>query len=239
LYNFTRRIDFETTIDWQEHNQLVKTAFSVDVRATEATYDIQFGNVKRSTTWNTSWDYAKFETIAHQWVDLSEYNYGVSLLNDCKYGHDIKDKVMRLTLIKSAVSPDPHADQGTHEFTYSLYPHKDGWREAQTVQEAFYLNEPLFVASGVPAASLKLFDISNENIMIDAVKKAENGEFIILRLHEFAGGKAVARLSIAKPILWWCECDLMENLPAEKELSEEISFQMNPYEIKTFAIKIK
>ena len=122
VYSDSRRIDYVTNVDWHERQQLLKTAFPVEVRATEATYDIQFGNVKRPTHWNTSWDHARFETVGHQWVDLSERNYGVSLLNDCKYGHDIKDNVIRLSLIKSAIYPDPVADQGDHEFTYSLIP---------------------------------------------------------------------------------------------------------------------
>src|SRR5699024_592480 len=120
VYSSSRRIDFKTQINWQERQRLLKAAFPVDVRATEATYDIQFGNVKRPTHWNTSWDQARFETVGHQWADLSEGGYGVSLLNDSKYGYDIKDHVMRLSLLKSAIHPDPHADEGHHEFTYSL-----------------------------------------------------------------------------------------------------------------------
>src|SRR4029078_6386555 len=95
LYSHSRRIDFKTKVDWQERQQLLKVAFDVDIRATEATYDIQFGNVKRPTHWNTSWDMARCESIGHQWVDFAERDYGVSLLNDSKYGHDIKDHTMR------------------------------------------------------------------------------------------------------------------------------------------------
>lgn len=240
LYSSKKRIDFETKVDWREHNQLLKTAFTVDIRATEATYDIQFGNVKRSTTWNTSWDYAKFETIAHQWVDLSEYGYGVSLLNDCKYGHDIKDKVMRLTLIKSAVSPDPQADQGLHQFTYSIYPHKGDWRAADTVKEAFYLNEPLFVHEGeLKKLASSLFDFVDDNIIVDAIKKAEVEDCLIIRLHEFAGGKSTIKIGMKKPVAWWCECDLMEKASGPKNISNDLEFEINPYEIKTFEIKFE
>src|SRR5699024_7862502 len=100
VYAESRRIDFKTHVDWQERQRLLKVAFPVDVRSTEATYDNQYGNVKRPTHWNTSWDYARFETVGHQWADLSEGGYGVSLLNDSKYGYDIKDHVMRLSLLK-------------------------------------------------------------------------------------------------------------------------------------------
>ena len=123
VYANRRRIDFKTEVDWHEHQILLKAAFPVDVRSTKATYEIQFGNVERPTHWNTSWDYAKFETVAHKWVDLSQRDFGVSLLNDCKYGHDVKDNVMRLTLLKSGIEPDPNADHGHHEFIYSLLPH--------------------------------------------------------------------------------------------------------------------
>ncbi|ECD6517476.1 alpha-mannosidase, partial [Salmonella enterica subsp. enterica] len=100
VYKHSRRIDFITKTDWQEREQLLKAGFDVDIRNTVATYDIQYGNVQRPTHWNTSWDMAKFETVAHQWVDYSQRDYGVSILNDCKYGHDIKDQTMRITLLK-------------------------------------------------------------------------------------------------------------------------------------------
>ena len=148
VYRDSRRIDFVTRVDWQERQQLLKAAFHVGVRATEATYDIQYGNVKRPTHWNTSWDYARFETVGHQWADLSERNYGVSLLNDCKYGYDIKDHVMRLSLLKSAIYPDPEADRGQHEFTYSLLPHKGDWLDGGTAGEAWSLNHPLQAYKG-------------------------------------------------------------------------------------------
>ena len=131
-------------MDWHEQRKLMKVAFPVDIRSTEATYDIQFGNVKRPTHWNTSWDMARFETVGHQWADLSRTGYGVSLLNDCKYGYDIKDQTIRLSLLKAAIYPDPTADQGEHEFTSSL-PHQGDWRVGQTVKQAWFLNNRLKV----------------------------------------------------------------------------------------------
>jgi alpha-mannosidase len=117
LYSHSRRLDFRTNVDWQQRLQLLKVAFPVDIRAKEATYNIQYGNVKRPTHWNTSWDFARFESVGQQWADLSEGGYGVSLLNDSKYGYDIKNNVMRLTLLNSPVFPDPEADRGIHPFT--------------------------------------------------------------------------------------------------------------------------
>ncbi|MGL6175232.1 MAG: alpha-mannosidase, partial [Cellulosilyticaceae bacterium] len=148
VYAKDRRIDFKTSVDWRERKQLLKVAFPVNIRATYATYDIQYGNVRRATNWNTSWEQARFETVGHKWVDLSERHYGVSLMNDCKYGHDIKDNVIRLTLLKAATHPDVEQDQGEHLFTYSLLPHEGDWVEAHTEQAAWALNQPLQVIEG-------------------------------------------------------------------------------------------
>ena len=120
------RIDFDTRIIWRERRLLLKVAFPVDILSPRATYEIQWGNVERPTHQNTSWDWARFESCAHKWVDLSEGDYGVSLLNDCKYGYDIAENVLRLTALKGAMFPDPDADLGEHRFTYSLLPHTGG-----------------------------------------------------------------------------------------------------------------
>ncbi len=239
LYSHSRRIEFQTTVDWNEQRQLLKVAFPVNIRATEATYDIQFGNVKRPTHWNTSWDYARFETVGHQWADLSERGYGVSLLNDCKYGYDIKDHVMRLTLIKSALIPDPTADLGEHQFTYALYPHQGDWFEGETVQEAWCLNNPPSAVLGKPSVSKQsLFTVSAPNVFIDAVKLAEEGEGLIIRLHEFACSRGCTDLSCGLPIAIWEETDLLENaIPGGSEGQGDIQFEIAPYEIKTFRLQ--
>ncbi|MFS0724430.1 alpha-mannosidase [Paenibacillus sp. 1P07SE] len=235
-----RRIDFETRADWQEKRQLLKAAFPVDIRATEATYDIQFGNVRRPTHWNTSWDYARFETVGHQWADLSERGYGVSLLNDCKYGYDIKDHTMRLTLIKSAIVPDPTADLGEHVFTYSLLPHRGDWLEGGTVASAFALNQPLSVSRGaaesLPAA---LFTIDGDaHVLVDAVKKSEDGTAVVLRLHEYGGSRGELRIASAHGIRSWQACDLLERPEGERGDGDEIRASIKPYELMTFRIEI-
>ncbi|MDQ0338671.1 alpha-mannosidase [Caldalkalibacillus uzonensis] len=237
VYADHKRIDFATKVDWHEQEKLLKVAFPVNIRATEATYDIQFGNVKRPTHWNTSWDMARFETVGHQWVDLSENGYGVSLLNDCKYGHDVKDNVLRLTLIKSATYPDPQQDQGEHLFTYALFPHEGNWYEGQTVQHAWHLNNPLTFAKGKAEKNMmSMFRSSVTNIMIDAVKKAEDHNKLILRLHEYTGWRGKVCLTSDLPILSWQEVDLMENPCGEKKQGQALEFTINPYEIKTFMI---
>ena len=135
---------------------MLKVAFPVDIHSEKATYEIQYGNVERPTHWNTSWDYARFEVCGHKWADLSEDDYGVSLLNDCKYGYDIKDGVIRLSLLKSAVYPNKNADNEIHEFTYSLYPHAGGWRCGKTIQMAYSLNCPYTVVWSRPIAAFCL-----------------------------------------------------------------------------------
>jgi alpha-mannosidase len=240
LYAKSRRIDFKTTVDWHEQNQLLKVKFPVNIRSTEATYDIQYGNVKRPTHWNTSWDYARFETVGHQWADLSERDYGVSLLNDSKYGYDIKDNVIGLSLIKSAEKPDPTQDQGRHIFTYSLYPHKGDWYEGETVKEAWYLNNPLsFVQGEAEQENFSLFSTTSPNVMIDAVKKAEQSDDVMVRLHEFSGRRNKVTLKSDNEIMGWLECDLMENPIQESVRDNVIQLNVKPYEIKTIRVRMK
>lgn len=238
VYADSRRIDFKTVVDWHQRHQLLKVAFPVDIRSTEATYDIQYGNVKRPTHWNTSWDQAKFEVVGHQWADLSETGYGVSLLNDCKYGYDIKDNVMRLSLLKSATHPDYDADQGKHEFTYALLPHIGSWFDGFTVEEAWELNNPLtFVEGKAKQADFSLFALDVDHVMVDAVKKAEDTNRVALRVHEFAGGRGQVCITSDLPIKSWQECTLLEKPIGELSTTGHIHFEIKPYEIKTFLVE--
>ncbi|MEC1524508.1 alpha-mannosidase [Neobacillus niacini] len=235
FYHNHRRIDFETNVEWHEKRKLLKAAFPVDVRTTEATYDIQYGNVKRPTHWNTSWDLAKFETVGHQWADLSEPDYGVSLLNDCKYGYDIKENTMRLTLLKAATHPDPEADQGTHTFVYSLYPHIGDWRQAKTVEVAWDLNDPVLTAAGKWTKEASFLEADCDHIWIDAVKPAYDGNGMIIRVHEYEGRRGKVTLNVHKGFGSWVETNLIEE-PISQESSGPIVFDVKPYEIRTFRI---
>ncbi|WP_332843585.1 alpha-mannosidase [Paraclostridium bifermentans] len=241
VYANSSRIDFKTNVDWREKKQLLKVAFVVDIRSTMATYDVQFGNVKRPTHWNTSWDRARFESVAQQWVDLSERNYGVSLLNNCKYGHDIKDNVMRLTLLKSATHPDPVQDQGEQNFTYSLLPHSGDFIDGNTVKHAYELNQPLKSIKGMLKSEVKkqLFKFNDTNILVDAIKKAEDEDMIIIRFHEYSGSRQNVSIDSDYEITGWMETNLMEK-PIENLRNENsINVVVNPYEIKTLMIKMK
>jgi alpha-mannosidase len=247
LYRRSPRIDFRTHINWCEQQALLKAAFPVAVRSTRATYEIQFGNVERPTHWNTSWDYARFESVGHKWVDLSEGDYGVSVLNDCKYGHDIKDNVIRLTLLKSAIAPDKTADKGEHVFTYSLLPHSGDWRKGNTAREAYELNFPLLVEpveneqKGTNPPQFSLAALSAEHLILETVKKAEDGEGWIFRLYEFEQRRNQAiTLRFGRQVARAIECNLVEEGEGPVDYyGEEIRFPILPYEIKTFRVWFK
>lgn len=236
FYKHSPRIDFETAVDFHEQHQLLKAAFPVDVRSTYATYDIQYGNVRRPNHWNTSWDQARFESVGHRFADLSEREYGVSILNDSKYGYDVKDQTIRLTLLKSATHPDYLQDQGFHEFVYSLLPHKGDFVDGRTVQEAFDLNEPLKCIRGavkLPYTSFVSFD--SEHIEVDAVKKSEDGKYLVLRFHEFTGSREKVEVRPGFGFESWMEGDLRENPLEPPHLRQEgpVVLSLKPYEIKT------
>ena len=145
FYRDLYQIDIRNEIDWNEKQVLLRCYFPVDVHTDEATYEIQYGNVKRPTHYNTSWDDARFEVCAHKWIDLSEDGYGLSVLNDCKYGYSVDENSIALTMLKSATNPDPTADQEMHEFTYALMPHEGDWRQAQVPGRAYEFNIPVTV----------------------------------------------------------------------------------------------
>lgn len=245
IYNDVPRIDFRTVIDWKETQMLLKTAFPVDIHSDKATYEIQYGNVERLTHWNTSWDQARFEVCAHKWADLSEDDYGVSLLNDCKYGHDIKDGVMRLTLLKSAKEPNVDADREIHEFTYSLYPHLGDFKAAGTVQMAYALNCPMYTKvenqhAGSLPTEFSMAKVDKENVIIEVVKKAEDSEDIIIRLYECYNRRSAVNLTFCAIISGVWECDLMEsNLHELDHGDNTFVFDIKPFEIKTFKLKVK
>ena len=233
FYRDSRRIDFQTEADWQETQKLLKTAFYTDIHSVKATYDIQFGHVERPTHWNNSWDWARFEVCGHKWADLSEYGYGVSLLNDCKYGHSIKDNAIKLSLLKSAIFPDTTADKGEHKFTYSLYPHIGGFIEGGTIKEANQLNLPAQITEGRFADTRKLVKLNGQGVQIDVVKKAEDEDCLIVRMHECWGSRQVVWLSSEFPVKQMVVCNLLEHdlEDAVEDAQRELVFK--PFEIKT------
>lgn len=245
IYKDIARIDFDTYVDWHETQVLLKAAFPVDLHTDKATYEIQFGNVERPTHWNTSWDTARFEVCGQKWADLSEDNYGVSLLNDCKYGHDIKDGNMRLTLLKSGIEPNKEADRGEHNFVYSIYPHNGDWKKANTPQMAYSLNIPLYTKveeahKGQLPNQLSMLKINEPNVIIETIKKAEDSDHIIVRMYECFNKRTNVKVELYKELAQVIECNLMErNLEEITPQGNSFTFQIQPYEIKTFKIKLK
>jgi alpha-mannosidase len=238
------RLDFDTWINWQERHALLKVAFPVDLLAPQATYEIQYGNLTRATHRNTSWDWARFETCAHKWVDLSEGGYGVSLLNDCKYGHDIQNNVIRLTLLRSPNKPDPVADFGEHQFKYSLYPHIGLWNE-DTQREAYLLNDPIIVyqpavvnRQSLATRLLSLVTCDSPNVIIETVKHAEDDDGIIVRLYEShrKRGRVHIRFGFVVDSAWVTNL-LEENQSALVVENDLIHLDIKPYQIVTMRIK--
>ncbi|MCZ1638556.1 glycosyl hydrolase-related protein, partial [Enterococcus faecium] len=177
------------------------------------------------------WEMAKFETVAHQWMDMSQRDFGVSILNDSKYGCDVKDQTMRLSLLKGAIHPDPTADMGQHHFTYSLYPHRGDFIEGKTIQEAWEINEKPLVLNGSIGTLPQITTTQDATIVIDTIKKAEDGNGWIIRAHEYAGTDQTVDLTI-EGLTWWRETDLLErNIGEVKDKQPSLTFA--PYEIKT------
>ena len=235
FYADSRRIDFETVVDWTLHQHLLKVEFPVAVHSDEATFDVQFGSLKRKVHKNTSWDKARFEYGGQKWMDFSEGHYGVALLNDCKYGHSVHDGVLSLTLIKSGIEPNPMADVEMHHFTYSILPHSGGWREGGVVREGYKLNQPAYaLANAAEGLDFSFAGVQPANIIMETVKCAEDGEGTVLRLYECddALTKASIRLPAGARRAW--SCDLLEERERELEICDGcVEYTFKPFEIVT------
>ncbi len=247
FYGENARIDFETEAEWDSLHRVLRAAFPVDINTDKASFEIQFGTIERPTHKNTSWDRMKFETCAHKFADMSEGGYGVSLLNNCKYGHDVHGNLMQLTLIKRPTYPNEVADKGHHSFTYSLLPHKGTLRDADTVKEAYMLNFPMYAVK-VPAGAnvskknalpeeWSLVSCDAENLVIETVKEAEYSGDIIVRGYEAKNIRGTAGFTLgfdAKEV--WLS-DLSENKLEKLKLSgRTFTVPYRPFEIVTLRI---
>ncbi len=254
----TPGIRFDTEIDWHEEDKMLKVAFPVSVNAARATYEIQFGNVERPTHGNKSWDMAQFDVCAQKWVYLSDGDPGVALINDCKYGHDVRVNVIRLTLLRAPnvgcnvirltllrapMAPDPLCDMGRHRFGYSLVPHYGPYNYAGVVQAAYAFNAPLrhaFLPAGEGAEGPmpSLVGCEDRNVVVEAVKKAEDTDDLIVRLYECHNSRGTAELSCARRVRAAVLCDLEENEIGELEMNDGlVRFDYRPFEILTLKLK--
>lgn len=241
-------LEFETVVNWNEQKRMLRAEFPVAVTARDATYEIQFGTINRPTHDETSWDKAKEEVAAQQWCDLSGNDGGVSLINDCKYGHRIKENVIELNLLRSAPYPDMAlieaadksqkdsqckcGDQGTHRFRYAVYPHKGGSVEARTMNKAREFNQPLRF-TGTPDGncerSVSLFEIAHPQIDLTTLKKAEDGRGFIARLCNMADSPCETKVFTTLSFNQLYETNLMEE--GGTEIPPFLHFA--PFEIKT------
>ena len=237
------RIDVKMEAEWHEKHILLKVAFPVSAHSDKATYEIPFGSVERPTTRNTPAEQAQFEVPAQRWADISDAKHGLSLLNDCKYGYDTKGNVLRLSLLRSPESPDPHADEGHHAFTYSMYPHAGGWKEALTIRRGYELNYKLISLpaerhEGKLAPEHSFLQVQQDNIIVSALKKAEDDKGLIVRFYEWEGKEGPVTVQVPPGADSASETDLMEKplstLPVN---SGAIKVPTKPYEIKTIKIQ--
>ena len=227
LYPDSPVVYFRTTCHWQEKLRMLRADFAPAVWSDQVTCDIQFGAIRRSTREDTPVEKAQYEICAHKYVDVSDSEGGLSLLNDCKYGHRAKNGRLSLNLLRSTVYPDPTADRGEHSFTYALLPHQ-GPCGTQTLAQGYLLNQPPIVTEGLlPEGSFAR--TTEENVVIDTIKPAEDGVGFVLRLYEAVGRKTTTALKLKLPADL-TECDLMEN-PLGKAGGESLLF--TPFEIKT------
>ncbi len=234
LASGSRRLEFDTEVDWHERHRFLKVAFPVAIRSTRATFEIQHGHIERPTVANTSWDVARFEVCGHRWADLSEPGYGVALLNDGKYGYDIRGNVMRLSLLRGPGYPDPEADQGHHRFSYALFPHPGDLRaEGRVVEEAEFFNLPIVVVPGAGAEG-QLVSVDRPGVSIEAVKWADRTDGVVVRLCEVWGRRQPATVTAGFPFSSVSRTDLLErDLEPVECRGPSVTIPLRPFELVT------
>jgi len=238
LMNGSRRLDFRTRVEWRESHKMLRVAFPVDIFSEDASFDIQYGYIKRPTHRNTSWDLARFEVVAHRYADISEPDYGVALLNDCKYGHRVVGNTLDLCLLRSPKYPDPDADMGTHEFTYGYLPHRGDLVRSNVMAQASALNNGLLSFSGYSAGTRSIpVRISGSGIAVGTIKRAEKDNCLIIRVVETNGCRSRAVIECDSDVNQIEECDLMEWKTLGPVTDKAIT--LNPFEIKTLKIWLK
>ncbi len=242
LYRDLDRIDIKTEADWWESHMLLKAAFPLSIVDDYASYEIPFAAIRRTTKFETLWEKARFEVPALRWVDLSEKEYGFSLLNDCKYGYDIHGQVMKISLLRAPTWPDPMADRGKHRFTYSIYVHRGRWDEAETVKRGHELNSPLVALvtdrhRGEFPEVFSFFGVDSPGVILDTIKKAEKDTAFIFRFYESKGKAGTAVVNFFKAPKKIVETDLMENDLREIQFTgNKVSLDFKKFEIKTLKV---
>lgn len=236
-------VRFHTKVDWHENRKFLKVEFPFDVRSMNATYEIQFGHLQRPTHCNTTWDWAKYEVCGHKWADLSEHDWGVALITNCKYGYSTHDNVMYISLLRSPKAPDEEADMGSHEFSYALLPHSGTFQSAGVIRHAYNFNQPISVVPGSVSEDFKeksFFSVDNPAVILETVKKAESiPSAVVVRLYEAFGGQARAMLSTSLPVKKVERCNLLEIPDEDGEVtwsSGHVKLSFRPFQIATLLL---
>uniref|UniRef100_A0A8C9T1R3 alpha-mannosidase n=1 Tax=Scleropages formosus TaxID=113540 RepID=A0A8C9T1R3_SCLFO len=229
-------LKFSTKVDWAESHKFLKVEFPVRVHNPYASYEVQFGHVQRPTHRNTSWDWARFEVWGHKWADLSEYGFGVALLNDCKYGYSTYRNTLSLSLLRAPKAPDANADIGQHHFTYAVMPHSGSFQESSVIQCAYNLNFPLRLFPNAPdQSSWSAFSINPSAVILETIKQAENHkDALVVRMFESHGSSVSATLTTTLPLREAILCDLVERRISAQPTpvtASGISLDFQPFQI--------
>lgn len=242
FYSDFERIDVQYEIDWHEEHILLKADYPVDVNASRATFDIQFGNLERTTHNNTTWDSAQFEVCGHKWADLSDNSFGLSVLNDCKYGWTVKEGHIRPSILRCATELNPNQDKEMHYVTYALYPHAGAVQDSRVAQEGYQLNVPLYTAfenahEGALPPVFSAVSCDADNVIVETVKKAEDSDAVIVRTFETWNKKTDCTLSFGRPIRKAFLTNLLENRD-EPIVShgDRIALSYKPFQIQTIKV---
>jgi alpha-mannosidase len=243
LYSGDDEVEVKNDIDWHEDHKLLKAAFPLAASSSKATYEIPYGSIERPTARNNSWEQAQFEVPALRWADLGDEHHGFSLINNSKYGYDARDNVLRLSLLRSPTWPDPVADRGRQEFSFALYPHAGDWKQAMTVRHGFDFNYglkalPVEAHEGAMPSRHSFVSAEPANVVLTAIKKAEDGDGLVFHLYEWAGKSGEIKLTVPPGAQDAMETNLMEK-PEGQPLAisgDAVTLPVKPFEI--VAVKV-
>ncbi len=236
-------VNVENEFDWHESHILLKAAFPLGATGPFATYEIPYGSIDRPTTRNNSWEKAQFEVPAMRWADLGDGKHGLSVINDTKYGYDAVGNLLRLTLLRSPKWPDAEADMGNHHFHYALYPHAGTWKDVLTVRRGYEYNYPLTAAVTTPhpgalPASHSFASVTPENVVLTAVKKAEDSKGLIFRVYEWAGKDSTVEFHVPPGATTATVTNLQETSEGSPltVTGDVVKAPIHPYEILTVRV---
>ncbi len=236
----SRRVTFETTVDWQERHKLLKVNFPVTIHADEALHEIQFGHLRRPTHRSRPYDADRYEVCNHKWTALTEEGRGFAVLNDCKYGVNVDGNTIALTLLRSPMAPDMNADRGRQEFAYALYAWNGSLFDSRLVREAYELNCPVTTVAGAASEDCSLFSVDAHNVVVETVKPAEDGSGdIVVRLYESMRTATTCSLTTSLPVAAAQETDMLERQRADLGIADgKIELDFRPFEIKTVRLQM-